>query len=81
MSIGPWQLLLIAIVVLLLFGNRLPKIMGDFGKGIRNLKKGLQDEEEGKETKKPDSPKQLANKQHAEVLPPEEKDKTSEDRR
>ena len=45
---GPWQLLIILAVVLLLFGGRgkISAIMGDFGKGLRSFKPGLQGEEE-----------------------------------
>lgn len=43
-----WHLLIILIVVLALFGSRLPKVMGDLGKGIHNLREGLKGEEEGK---------------------------------
>ncbi len=48
------QLLLVLLLVLLLFGaGKLPKVMGDLGKGVKNLKKGLKegDEEEVKELK------------------------------
>ena len=44
---GPWQLLIILAVVLLLFGGRgkISAIMGDFGKGLRNFKTGLKGDE------------------------------------
>ncbi len=49
MSLGIWQLLLILLVVLLLFGaGRLPRVMGDIGKGVRSLKAGLKEEGESK---------------------------------
>ena len=42
MSIGIWQLILVLILVFVIFGaGKLPKVMGDFGRGIRSLKKGL----------------------------------------
>ncbi len=42
MSVGIWQLVLILIIVFVLFGaGKLPTMMGDLGKGIRNLKEGL----------------------------------------
>ena len=42
MSIGFWQILLIVIVVLIVFGaGKLPKVMGDLGKGVRNLRDEL----------------------------------------
>jgi sec-independent protein translocase protein TatA len=43
-----WHILIVAAVVLLLFGGGRGKIsdfMGDFAKGIKNFKKGLADEE------------------------------------
>jgi len=42
-----WHLLLVAIVVLVLFGGRgkLSDIMGDFAKGIKSFKKGLSDDD------------------------------------
>lgn len=46
MGIGWPQLLLIAIVVLVLFGRgRISEMMGDFGKGISSFKKGMNEEE------------------------------------
>ncbi len=43
-----WHLLLIAIVVLVLFGGKgkLSDIMGDFAKGIKSFKKGMTDDDE-----------------------------------
>ncbi|NSM56402.1 twin-arginine translocase TatA/TatE family subunit [Wolbachia endosymbiont of Atemnus politus] len=42
MSLGPWQLFLVLIIILVLFGaGRLPQVMGDLGKGIKNLKQEL----------------------------------------
>ena len=44
-GIGHW--LIILLVVLLVFGaGRLPKVMGDVGKGIRSLREGLKGEDE-----------------------------------
>jgi sec-independent protein translocase protein TatA len=46
MSIGIWQIVLILLAVVVLFGvGRLPSVMGDLGKGIKNFKKGLTDED------------------------------------
>ncbi|CAD6996541.1 unnamed protein product [Ceratitis capitata] len=46
MSLGPWQLFLVLIIILVLFGaGRLPQVMGDLGKGIKNLKQGLKESE------------------------------------
>ncbi|MGI6416801.1 MAG: Sec-independent protein translocase subunit TatA/TatB [Thermoguttaceae bacterium] len=39
---GPMEMLVIAVVVLLLFGNRLPSTMRSLGRGIVEFKKGVQ---------------------------------------
>mgnify|MGYP000341871098 CR=1 FL=1 len=44
MSIGIGELLLILVIVFVLFGaGKLPQVMGEIGKGIKGLKKGLKD--------------------------------------
>ena len=35
------ELLVIALVVLVLFGNRLPQVLGDLGKGVKAFKEGM----------------------------------------
>lgn len=40
-SLSIWHWLIVLFIALLFFGNRLPQMMGDFGKGIRNFKSGL----------------------------------------
>lgn len=43
-GLGPWELLLIFLAVLLLFGaKRLPEIAQGMGKGIREFKKAMKD--------------------------------------
>jgi len=45
MNVGPWQLIIIALVILVLFGRgRISEMMGDFGKGIKSFKQGMSDE-------------------------------------
>ncbi len=39
---GPFEMMVIAAIVLLLFGNRLPGAMRSLGKGITEFKKGVQ---------------------------------------
>ncbi|WP_442955419.1 twin-arginine translocase TatA/TatE family subunit [Parasphingorhabdus sp.] len=42
-----WQILIVAALVLILFGRgRISEMMGDVGKGIKSFKKGLTEEEE-----------------------------------
>ena len=43
MGLGPMELVIVGIVVLLLFGSRLPSVMHSMGKGITQFKKGLND--------------------------------------
>ena len=46
MSLGFSELLLILLIVFVLFGaGKLPQVMSDLGKSIKNLRKGLNDEE------------------------------------
>lgn len=50
--IGPWQILLIVLVVLLLFGGRkIPDLMKGLGQGIREFKKAVKGEDSQKESK------------------------------
>ncbi|MGB6042922.1 MAG: twin-arginine translocase TatA/TatE family subunit [Pirellulales bacterium] len=41
-SPGPMELMIIAGIFLLLFGNRLPSVMRSMGRGIVEFKKGVQ---------------------------------------
>lgn len=56
MSLGLLQILLIALVVLVIFGaGRLPRVMGDLGKGIKAFKKGLKDDEKEQKDQESDT--------------------------
>jgi sec-independent protein translocase protein TatA len=39
---GPWELLIVAGIALLLFGHRLPSVMRSLGRGVVEFKKGVQ---------------------------------------
>jgi len=43
-GLGPMELLIVAVVILLLFGSRLPTMMRSLGRGVVEFKKGLHDE-------------------------------------
>ncbi len=44
-SVGIWQIVIIAVVVVLLFGRgKISELMGDVAKGINSFKKGLNEE-------------------------------------
>ncbi|RLD59175.1 MAG: twin-arginine translocase TatA/TatE family subunit [Bacteroidetes bacterium] len=50
--IGPWQIGLIVLVVLLLFGGKkIPEMMKGMGKGIREFKDGLNPDEQNNSEK------------------------------
>jgi len=56
MSLGPLQIILIIVVILLLFGaGKIPRLMGDMAKGVNAFKKGLKDGDEPSETVKKDN--------------------------
>jgi sec-independent protein translocase protein TatA len=50
-SMGPWQLLIILAIILLLFGGRgrIPQLMKDMGTGINAFRKGLKEEDKDKD--------------------------------
>ncbi len=42
-----WHWILVLVVILIVFGaGKLPRVMGDVAKGIKNFKSGLKDEDE-----------------------------------
>ena len=46
-QIGIWQIAIVGLVVVLLFGRgKISAVMGDVAKGITSFKKGLKDESE-----------------------------------
>ena len=54
-SIGPGQIAVIAILVLLLFGGKkIPELMKGLGTGIKEFKKGVKEEDSLEEPKKKD---------------------------
>ena len=47
MSIGIWQVVLILLIVLIVFGaGKLPKVMGDVASGVKNFRKGMKDDDD-----------------------------------
>ncbi|MCC4247102.1 twin-arginine translocase TatA/TatE family subunit [Stappia indica] len=47
MNIGIWQILIIGVIVVLLFGRgKISELMGDVAKGIKSFKKGLNEDDE-----------------------------------
>ena len=64
MGIGVWQVVIILVIVVIIFGaGKLPHVMGDVAKGIKNFKKGMAEDEtedgktiEGSQTAEASSP-------------------------
>ncbi|MCA1296913.1 twin-arginine translocase TatA/TatE family subunit [Stappia indica] len=47
MGISVWQILIIAVIVVLLFGRgKISELMGDVAKGIKSFKKGLNEDDD-----------------------------------
>ncbi|MBX3323775.1 MAG: twin-arginine translocase TatA/TatE family subunit [Phycisphaeraceae bacterium] len=65
-SIGPMEYLIIGVVLLLLFGRRLPEVGRSLGKGLVEFKKGLKDVDD--EVRK-DDPASARN-QYSSARPP-----------
>ena len=65
MSIGFWQIAIVVILVVLLFGRgKISSLMGDVAKGIKSFKKGMaNDSSEDNESKNISENKQDSNKE------------------
>ncbi|MDD2326223.1 MAG: twin-arginine translocase TatA/TatE family subunit, partial [Alphaproteobacteria bacterium] len=58
MGLSIWHILVVLIVVLVVFGvGKLPTVMGDLGKGIRNFKAGLSGEDDKNKKDTDDTPR------------------------
>jgi sec-independent protein translocase protein TatA len=54
-SFGPMEIVIILVIVLLLFGGKkIPELMKGMGKGIKEFKKGVSDDDDKKEDEKKD---------------------------
>ncbi len=51
-QMGPWQIAIIVIAILLLFGaKRIPELMKGLGSGVKEFKKGLKEDDSDNEKK------------------------------
>lgn len=59
-NIGIWEILILALVVLLIFGGKkIPELMRGLGKGVKEFKDGIKGvEDEINSADKPDTPKE-----------------------
>jgi sec-independent protein translocase protein TatA len=63
--IGPWEIALILVIILIVFGvGKLPQIGGAMGKGLRSFRKGQRGEDfdEEEEEKEPIKPRKTTRK-------------------
>ncbi len=71
-QIGPWQIIIVLVLVVLLFGRgKISELMGDVAKGIKSFRSGLSDDEQAAAEQA--DPKTI-NAQHSETTA---KDKTA----
>jgi sec-independent protein translocase protein TatA len=61
-NLGATELMVVAFVSLLIFGNRLPSVMRSLGKSVTEFKKGVAGIEEDIDTAVTSEPKQTPNK-------------------
>jgi TatA/E family protein of Tat protein translocase len=67
-GLGTTELMIIAVIVLILFGSRLPKVMRSLGEGVVEFKKGLQGIEDDVKTNKiEDKPQAKEEVKHSEA--------------
>lgn len=60
---GPWEIALILVVILIVFGvGKLPQVGGAIGKGIRSFQKGRRGEDVTEEEEGEEKPKRSTRK-------------------
>ncbi len=63
MRIGLTEIIIIALIVLLLFGGKkIPELMSGLGKGVRSFKDGMDGKDEKQVAKKEEETNETANK-------------------
>ena len=63
--IGPWEIALILVIILIVFGvGKLPQVGGAIGKGIRSFQRGRRGEEEDEEEEEEEKPKKPARRKN-----------------
>ena len=57
--IGPWQIVILALLVILLFGGKkIPELMKGIGKGVKSFKEGMNEVEDQINKSDEDKPKE-----------------------
>jgi sec-independent protein translocase protein TatA len=58
--VGPWQIVLIVAVALLMFGGKkIPELMSGIGKGMKDFKKAIKEEDEPSSEVPKEAPKEV----------------------
>ena len=74
--VGPWQIVLIVLVILLLFGGKkIPELMRGLGKGVKEFKKGMDEVEKNLNIEQNDNTSSESVKS-TKVLEPDKIEKT-----
>ena len=61
--IGPWEIALVLVIILIVFGvGKLPQVGGAIGKGLRAFRKGQRGEDEEEEEEEKPKPKKTTRK-------------------
>lgn len=77
-SIGIWQVILVLAIVLIIFGaGKLPRVMGDLAKGVKNFKSGMKDAEDEESEESAKAIKSEQAEPAAEAAPAAEKDEVA----
>jgi sec-independent protein translocase protein TatA len=79
MSLSIWHVILVLVVVLIIFGaGKLPRVMGDVAKGIKNFKAGLgSDTDTDNPPAKPAEPPPVTQQRPVETETKSDKDSAS----
>jgi len=65
-NIGIWQLLIVAVIIILLFGTKKLRTLGsDLGSSVKGFKKAMASEEEKKVMEEQEKAQTIANKESA----------------
>jgi sec-independent protein translocase protein TatA len=76
MGLSVWHVILVLVVVLIIFGaGKLPRVMGDVAKGIKNFKSGLGNDSDA--PTKPAEPPPVAQQRPVEAETKTDKDSAS----
>ena len=79
MAPGMWQIILVVLLALVLFGGRgkISSLMGDVAKGITSFRKGLKDEDKDEDETGEDRPQSVEQNPNRTAEPTVQEEKSS----